>query len=1561
MFSLLYVDDEPDLCDLTRLFLGRSGEFVVDTAGSAQEALGILRSRHYDAIISDYQMPEMDGIAFLKTLRAGGNRTPFIIFTGRGREEIVIEALNSGADFYLQKGGDPESQFAELRSKVQQAVSRRRAEERVAYLSRINSLISHVNKNIVRTSDRRELFQTICDVAIEQGKFRMAWIGLVDRKAKLIRPVAWAGDHAGEYLDGIIVSTEDVPEGRGPTARAAREEKPVIINTIQHDPSMHPWREKAAEFGYQASGGFPLRCRESVIGVLSIYAAEPDFFSEEEIALLEEVCADISYALANLESEKERIRAEESLSASEEKYRSILENIQDVYYRMDREGVVVMVSPSGAALLGYAGTGEITGRPALDFFSDRREAEKFLALLKRDGRVSDFEAVVTRKDGSRISISGSSHVLFDAGGNYAGAEGIFHDITARKAAEDALRQSEEKNRHLAEIVESSDDAIIGKTLDGIITSWNRGAERIYGYTASEIMGRSLTVIIPPDRKDELSEILDRIRRGVHVDHYETTRVRKDGEEIAISLTVSPIRGEDGTIVGASTIARDITIRKEAEERLQQQLGFLQQLIDTIPNPVFYKNAEGVYTGCNKAFEDYIGLPRDRIIGKSVYQISPKGLADQYYVQDKSLLDHPGMQTYEAQVRYADGSFRDVVFYKATYADIHGHVEGLVGLILDITKRKQAEDVLRLQNRIFETIAEGVYLIRVDDGTIVFTNDKFDRMFGYGKGEIIGRHVSVVNAPHEGTTARDIADRIIQALSETGNWKGEIKNIRKDGTTFWSLAVVSTFDHPQFGKTWISAHTDITERKAAEEGLKESEKRYRDLFEINDAIMLIIDPESGKIVDANESACQFYGYTREELTGLVISQINTQDPKDTRTDMTRARGSHGAVFQFRHRKKDGEVREVEVFSGPIVVKGRTLLHSIIQDVTERVRAEEVLRESEARYRNLFVNMLEGFAYCRMIYDADGAPADFIYLDVNPSFDRIIGTKTVTGKNVTEVFPGIKEAFPELFETYGRVASTGQPASFDLEFSPVGKWLHISVYSPRKDHFVAVFEDITARRLAEEEIKKAEEKYRTIFETALEGIYQISPKGKLLTANPAMARILGYDSPGEMTVAVTDTARQLWANQDQRRQYLRELREHDVVRDFECEFLRRDGSTIWVSLTTHTIRNAAGKILVSEGILGDITLRKAAERELIEREQEYRTILRTAMDGFCIISPDGRFVDVNDAFCRMTGYSRDELSSMSIAGVEAKETADMVREHAREILRKGEDRFETQYRRKDGSIIDVEVSVVATSRHGGQFITFHHDITQRKQAQAEVESARSTLEQKVLDRTRELKHLNESLQAEIALRNKAENEIVASLKEKELLLKEIHHRVKNNMQVISSLLFMQARAQKDQAVREILKESQDRIRSIALVHEKLYQSADLDRIDYTDYLQKITSHLFESYQVDPGRIALHLTAEHAFLHIDKAVPCSLIINEMLSNSLKHAFPGGRKGEISIDFKKEDTTFILVYHDNGVGIPEGVTFDRKESLGMQLIGGLTKQLGGTIRLDRTGGTTYTVIFPA
>jgi CheY-like chemotaxis protein len=305
MISVLYVDDEPLLLDIGKLFLERSGTFRVDIQGSAPAALEILKTRSYDAIVSDYQMPEMDGIAFLKTVRRTDPALPFIIFTGRGREEVVIEALNSGADHYLQKGGEPRSQFAELGHIITRSVERRRANETILHLNRLYAVVSRINRAVIHIRDRQELLMESCRIAVDEGKFLMAWIGMVDGETRTVLPVAACGYEEG-YLSTISVSTDNIPSGMGLTGTAIRECQPVISNDIASDPRMENYRDEAARRGYRSSAALPLVCGGRAIGAIRFYAAEVNFFSDREIRLLEELVSDICFALELIDNDGNR-------------------------------------------------------------------------------------------------------------------------------------------------------------------------------------------------------------------------------------------------------------------------------------------------------------------------------------------------------------------------------------------------------------------------------------------------------------------------------------------------------------------------------------------------------------------------------------------------------------------------------------------------------------------------------------------------------------------------------------------------------------------------------------------------------------------------------------------------------------------------------------------------------------------------------------------------------------------------------------------------------------------------------------------------------------------------------------------------------------------------------------------------------------------------------------------------------------------------------------------------------------------------------------------------------
>jgi PAS domain S-box-containing protein len=338
------------------------------------------------------------------------------------------------------------------------------------------------------------------------------------------------------------------------------------------------------------------------------------------------------------------------------------------------------------------------------------------------------------------------------------------------------------------------------------------------------------------------------------------------------------------------------------------------------------------------------------------------------------------------------------------------------------------------------------------------------------------------------------------------------------------------------------------------------------------------------------------------------------------------------------------------------------------------------------------------------------------------------------------------------------------------------------------------------------------------------------------------------------------------------------------------------------------------------------RKRAEMALKESEERFKKLADLLPQTVFEIDLEGNFLYANRHGFDSSGYTQDDLDKgLNALQLFTPEDRDRVLENIKRVL-KGEKSGGNEYtvQRKDGSRFPVIVYSTPII-HGKKPVGLRGiiiDITKRKQT---------------------------------------EENIKASLKEKEILLKEIHHRVKNNLQIICSLLDLQADFVEDEQALGIFNESKNRIRTMALVHEYLYQSQNLARIDFTEYIRNLASYLFRSYEVDPDAIQLRINVKDDIsLSIDKAIPCGLILNELLSNSLKYAFPEGREGEITIDLRLKNDKHTLIVSDNGVGFPKDLDFRNTESLGLQLVVDLTEQIDGSIELRRNGGTKFLITFP-
>jgi PAS domain S-box-containing protein len=334
----------------------------------------------------------------------------------------------------------------------------------------------------------------------------------------------------------------------------------------------------------------------------------------------------------------------------------------------------------------------------------------------------------------------------------------------------------------------------------------------------------------------------------------------------------------------------------------------------------------------------------------------------------------------------------------------------------------------------------------------------------------------------------------------------------------------------------------------------------------------------------------------------------------------------------------------------------------------------------------------------------------------------------------------------------------------------------------------------------------------------------------------------------------------------------------------------------------------------------------EEAIRTAEKTYRNVFLSSQIGlFRTDINTGQLLDANDAVARFIGY-QDRISLLAEPFNISERYADPYdREKMISLLQAhGEfQNFEARFRKNDGSIILMRFSAKLV-REKGWVEGVSEDITDRKQA---------------------------------------EERIHASLREKDILLNEIHHRVKNNMQVISSLLKLQASASGSPELTERLNESQSRIHAMALVHEKLYDSKDFARIDLAGYVRTLSQELFQSHKINQWKIALIVQTDgDVYVDVNKAIPCGLILNELISNAFKHAFPGGRQGKLQIILRETENKEIeIVVRDNGMGLPDDVDIHAPRSLGLDLVNGLVKnQLDGQIEVKRDKGTEFRIKFP-
>ena len=499
-------------------------------------------------------------------------------------------------------------------------------------------------------------------------------------------------------------------------------------------------------------------------------------------------------------------------TASEEQYRSLVASIPDAVWKVDREGGLTFMSPQGENILGYSMAELYQQRASIRINSihidDRQRVKQALEALFDDGRPYDVEFRAQRKNGEWFWAHDRAVATHDKNGIRV-ATGLLSDITERKKAEEGLLR-------LASIVEFSEDAIIGKTTEGVITSWNRAAEKMYGYTKTEVLGLNLSFLVIPERREEIRALIERVRAGHSVECFETQRLTKEGSVLDVSLSVSPIKDASGQVTGSSAIARDLTPRKRDAEQLRLQAAALE----AAANAIVITDFHGAIMWVNRAFTTMTGYSKEEALGKNLRMLKSGEQPDNYYAEMWSTISSGKVWQGEIVNRRKDGTtYTEEMTITPVTQGGSATDTYFIAIKQDITERKRAEEELYRAHQMLQTILNTIpqrVFWKDRNCTYVGCNRAFATDAGLNNpAEIIGK--SDFELAWSGTADRYRADD--KLVMEQGSTKLNFDEpqSRTDGSLLWLRTnKLPLWDREGKVIGVIGTYEDITERKVAEE-------------------------------------------------------------------------------------------------------------------------------------------------------------------------------------------------------------------------------------------------------------------------------------------------------------------------------------------------------------------------------------------------------------------------------------------------------------------------------------------------------------------------------------------------------------------------------------------------------------------------------------------------------------------------------------------------------------------------------------------------------------------------
>jgi PAS domain S-box-containing protein len=1169
--------------------------------------------------------------------------------------------------------------------------------------------------------------------------------------------------------------------------------------------------------------------------------------------------------------------------------------------------------------------------------------------------IDDFGQIyrIFGKDGSERWIDDYTHIRRDSSGNPTHYEGLILDITDRKKAENALvleSQRMESLLALSQMSQKADAGIISEVVEDAIRLtgstigylatlnddesvmtmkyWSKSAHVscsiidkpiVYDVEKTGLWGeavRQRTSVITNDYTADSP-----FKRGTPKGHVPLVRHMNipvfDGDHIVAVAGV----GNKGTDYNEGDVRQlqllmqgwwQIVIRKRAEDALQNSEGRLRTLLQTIPDLIWLKDAEGAYLSCNSMFERFFGAKEADIVGKTDYDFVDHKLADFFRENDRKAMAASGPTSNEEWITFADDGHRALLdTIKAPVYDEQKSLIGILGIGRDITDRKHAEEerdkVRRWQagvNHILESVLSSLSLEEklkvITDGVVDIFGADFCRIWLIDRGDRCDAgcmHAGVIQGPH----VCRFRDKCLHLRASSGRY--------------------THLDGKGHGRVPFGAYK--IGRIASGEEVK---------FLTNDV----------------EHDPRVHDHAWAKSLGLV------------------------AFAGYRLKPHDGDVLGVFALFAkfPISPDMDAILEGLSRAISLAIQkdlTDQILKESEMR-----LNEVSEMAH------VGGWEYDLSTKEVRWTKEtyRIHEVPEGTGFNLASATLFYDMPGRSALETsLQQCMEHAEPFDLELPFTSAGGkhlWTRVMGQAVKTDgrivKLMGTFQNITERKQSDEALRESRQLFADIISFLPDPTFVIDKEGLVLAWNLALEQLSGV--PAKEIIGKGNYEYSIWLygkrrpvlidlvlkpDQDAARQNYTDIHWEASTVTAQTVFIpsvtgrktplslvasplidsqgnttgaiesMRDISHVKEAETALALLNANLELIVKERtqkLQDEVVQRMQAEKDVKAALDYTRSVIEANPDLVVVLDEAGVILDVNGAGETLTGIPTQQLIGTPYFGYLIEDGT--VQSAFAGLLEEGTIENFVRIRRTDGHITPLSVHATVIRGKDGtkdQIIVSAHDITRQK-----------------LD----------------------EEAIRASLDEKVLLLREVHHRVKNNLQIIISLVNLQMRQTDDPEVKQIMSETQNRVRAMSLVHEKLYRSESLSRIDFADYTRFLATQLFSFYGVDSRRVNLDLTMSRIMVDINTAVPLGLLMNELISNALKHAFPQGREGTIKISGGEKGDLITLAVQDNGVGMAADLDWKNTTSLGMRLITSLTDQVDGVIELDRENGTTFIITIP-